>query len=494
MADEGHVDGVAGATAGSRRPGGQDDAPRGRGAPDDSPVDQQEAAEHFGYHQELKRTLRFRDLLIYGMVFMVPIAPMGIYGFVAQSSSGMVPTVYLIGIVAMFFTALSYRHMSREFTIAGSVYSYVQRGFNPHIGFLCGWMILADYLLVPALLYRFSATWLRAITPGVPLWVYVVGFILIITVVNVRGISLAAEANFVLLAVELIALALFVVVGLWYVFGRHGGAGGFSLKPFYQSGQMNLSFLATATSLAVLSFLGFDAISTLAEETVHPQRTVGNATVAALFLLGGLFILQTYVASLIHPNYATLDPELGFFDLARQAGGAFLYYTVLIVSIIASGIANALAAQLAVARVLYSISRDGLLPASGLLKKIHPRYRTPANATLFVAVLSVVVALSLGLEQISRFVNFGALTAFMVLHVAVIVHFFVRRRRRDLRGVVLYLVFPIVGLAIIAYVWSGFDRATFVFGFGWLAVGIVLGAWRSKGYRRVPPALELSEG
>jgi amino acid transporter len=459
----------------------------------DPSVDEQEAAEHYGYHQELKRALRFRDLLIYGMVFMVPIAPMGIYGFVAQSSSGMAPAVYLIGIVAMFFTALSYRHMSREFTISGSVYSYVQRGFNPHIGFLCGWMILADYLLVPALLYRFSATWLQAITPGVPLWIYVVGFILIITVINVRGISLAAEANFLLLAVELIALALFVAVGLYYVFGRGGGAGGFSAKPFYQPGQMNLAFLANATSLAVLSFLGFDAISTLAEETVHPQRTVGNATVAALFLLGGLFILQTYVASLVHPDYKTLDPELGFFDLSRQAGGAWLYYTVLIVSIIASGIANALAAQLAVSRVLYSISRDGLLPASGLLKKIHPRYRTPANATLFVAVLSVAIALLVGLEQITRFVNFGALTAFMVLHVTVVVHFFVRKRRRDARGVLLYLVFPIVGLAIIAFVWSGFDRATFIFGFSWLLVGVVLGAWRSNWYRRVPAALQIPE-
>jgi amino acid transporter len=291
----------------------------------------------------------------------------------------------------------------------------------------------------------------------------------------------------------LLTLAVFVVVGAWYVFGRGGGAGGFSLAPFYQSGQMNLSFLATATSLAVLSFLGFDAISTLAEETVHPHRTVGNATVASLFVLGGLFVLQTYVAALVHPDYKSLDPELGFFNLARQAGGAFLYYATLIVSVIAAGIANAMAAQLAVSRVLYSISRDGLLPASSFLGHIHTRFRTPANATMFVAVLSVIVALSLGLEQITRLVNFGALTAFMTLHVAVVVHFFVRQRRRDFRGTMLYLISPLLGLGIIAYVWSGFDHTTFIFGFSWLVIGIILGAVRSGGYRRVPPALELSD-
>lgn len=452
-----------------------------------------ESVEHFGYNQELVRTLTFRNLLIYGMVFMVPIAPMGIYGFVSSESFGMVPTVYLIGIFAMFFTALSYRHMSREFSVAGSVYAYVQRGWNPHIGFICGWLILADYLLVPALLYRFSATWLQGIAPAVPLFAYVLVFIVVITFINVRGIRLAAEANFILLAIELIALALFIGIGLWYVLGRGGGAGGLAIKPFYQSGHMNLSFLATATSLAVLSFLGFDAISTLAEETVHPQRTVGNATVAALFVLGGIFVLQTYVAALIHPDYKTLDPVLGFFNLSREAGGAFLYYTTLIVSIISAGIANALVAQTAVARVLYSISRDGLLPASSVLAKVHPRYRTPANATLLVAVLSIVIALSVPLEQITRFVNFGALTAFMVLHAAVIVHFFIRGHHRDARGVVLYLVLPLIGLGVIAYVWSGFDRATFIFGFSWLLVGILLGAVRSKGYRQVPAALQMPE-
>lgn len=446
--------------------------------------------EGSGYRQELRRALGFRDLLVYGMVFMVPIAPMGIYGFVAGEAFGMVPLVYLVGIIAMTFTALSYRQLSRVFTYAGSVYSYVQRGFNPHVGFVAGWMILADYLLVPALLYAFSATWLHAAVPQVPFFIYVIVFIAIVTFINVRGVTIAAKANFVLLAIEIVALLIFLGFAIDFVFIRGGGTGGFSLKPLYQPEHVGAGFIATATSIAVLSFLGFDAISTLAEETERPERTVGNATVVALILLGSIFMVQTYAAGLVQPNYQNLDPALAFFQVGRQAGGPFLYYLLLFVNVIAAGIANTLVAQLAISRILYSISRDELLPFSGFLSRIHPTYRTPANATLVVAVISIALALIVPLETITKFVNFGALTAFMALNLTVFVYFFLKQRRRGLKGVFTYLILPLLGFLIIAYVWHGFDTLTFAFGFGWMAVGIILGAVKSRGYREVPAALK----
>lgn len=443
-----------------------------------------------GYRQELRRALRFRDLLVYGMVFMVPIAPMGIYGFVSKESFGMVPFVYFVGIIAMTFTALSYRQMSREFPIAGSVYSYVQRGFNPHVGFIAGWMILADYLLVPSLLYAFSATWLHAAIPEAPFAVYVILFIAFITFINIRGVTLAAKANFFLLGIELLALLVFLGFTVKYVFIDGGGAGGFSLKPLYQPQHVGTGFIATATSIAVLSFLGFDAISTLAEETRRPERTIGNATVAALIILGLIFMVQTYAAGLVHPDYKNLNPALAFFQVGRKAGGPFLYYFLIFINVIAAGIANALVAQLAISRIIYSMSRDKLLPFSGFLARIHPRYRTPANATLLVAALSIAIALILPLETITKFVNFGALTAFMLLNLSVFVYFFLKRGRRGAKGFFTYLVLPIVGFGIIGYVWHGFDTLTFAFGFGWMILGIILGAIKSRGYREVPEALK----
>jgi amino acid transporter len=447
--------------------------------------------EEFGYHQELNRALRFRHLLAYGMVFMVPIAPMGIYGFVVGPGLGMVPLIYIVGIVAMTFTALSYRWMSQEFPITGSVYSYVQRGLNAHIGFLAGWMIMADYLLAPALLYGFTGLWLNALVPSVPIWVFIILFVAVNTFVTARGITVTAETNFVLLAIELVALAIFLVVGLKYVLVDGGGTGHLSFDPIYQSDKVNLSFIAAAASIAVLSFLGFDGISTLAEETHRPERTVGNATVAALIILGLIFVTQTYLATLINPNYKTLDPELAFFQIARDAGGAFLYYLLLVVNVIAVGIANALAAQVAISRILYSVSRDDMLPASRFLSRIHPRYRTPFNATLFVGVVTLAVALIFAVDTITKFVNFGALTAFMALNISVFIYFFIRRGRRgSLPDFLKYLLFPLLGFAIIAYVWSGFDRNTFIFGFSWLAAGIIIGAIKTKGFREKPAVIE----
>src|SRR5215217_1972933 len=414
--------------------------------------------EEFGYHQELNRALRFRHLLAYGMVFMVPIAPMGIYGFVVGPGLGMVPFIYIVGIIAMTFTALSYRWMSQEFPITGSVYSYVQRGLNAHVGFLAGWMIMADYLLAPALLYGFTGLWLNALVPAIPIWVF---------------------------------LVIFLVINLKYVLVDGGGTGGLSFDPIFQPDKVNLSFVAAAASIAVLSFLGFDGISTLAEETHRPERTVGNATVAALIILGLIFVTETYVAALVHPNYKNLDPELAFFQIARDAGGAFLYYLLLVVNVIAVGIANALAAQVAISRVLYSVSRDDMLPASRFLSRIHPRYRTPFNATVFVGVVTLAVALIFAVDTITKFVNFGALTAFMALNISVFVYFFIRRgRRRSLPDFLKYLIFPLLGFAIIAYVWSRFDRNTLIFTISWLAAGIIIGAIKTKGFREKPSVIE----
>ena len=442
------------------------------------------------YKQELSRVLTFKDLLVYGMVFMVPIAPMGVYGFVSNASFGMVPLVYLVGIIAMAFTALSYSQMSKEFPVAGSVYSYVQRGLNPHIGFLTGWLILIDYILVPALLYSFAGLWLNSSLPAVPIFLWVVIFVLFNTVINSRGVNLAARTNFILLGIVIVALLIFIGFAVKFVFIDGLGTGGLSLAPLFQAERLDIGFVATAASIAVLSFLGFDGISTLSEETKNPRQTVGRATLAALIILGLIFMIQTYMAALVHPNYAGLDPDMGFFDIAREAGGDFLYYMLIIVNILAVGVANALAAQSAISRILYSMSRDKLLPASSFLAKIHPKYKTPFNATIFVGILSVVVALTLSIETIIKFVNFGALTAFMILNVAVFVHFYIRKKQRGVAGFFKYLLSPLLGFSIIGFVWSGFDASTLIVGFSWLFIGVIVGAVKSKGYKQVPAVLE----
>src|ERR1700761_2677010 len=279
--------------------------------------------EQFGYKQELKRALTTRDLIAYGMIFMVPIAPFSVFGFVWHDAKGMVSLAYLLGLVGMFFTAMSYASMSRAFPVAGSVYSYVGRGLHATAGFFSGWLILLDYILVPALLYIFSDVALRPLLPQVPGWMWLVGFVGFNAIVNLVGIQLTARVNRYMLLLELATLALFVIAGL---IALHDGVGakGLTLKPVYDPTAFSLSTIAGATSIAVLSFLGFDGISTLAEESTGDQHTVGRATLLSLLLVGTLFIVQTWIATDLAYGMRFSSPETAFYEVAQRAGGSWL--------------------------------------------------------------------------------------------------------------------------------------------------------------------------
>ncbi len=444
----------------------------------------------FGYKQELKRSLGIKELTIYGMVFMAPLAPMQVYGMVAQESYGMSALVYIVGVLAMLFTAFSYSHMSKEFPIAGSVYSYIQRAVNPHIGFLAGWIILSDYILIPALLYSMTGVWMTGIFPSVPSQFWALLFIAINTFINIRGITVAAKTNLVMFWMQIITIAVLLVIGLKFVFVDGHGVGGFTLEPFFQPEHFSLSLVATATTIAVLGFLGFDGISTLAEEAHNPRRTVGKATVLSIVFIGFFFIAQAYTAHLIHPNYADLDPEMGFFHIAREAGGSVFYVILILINVVAIGGAVNLNCQSAASRVLYSMSRDNLLPFANTFKKVHPVYQTPVSATFLSAGICVVTVLTLPIETVLKFVNFGAVTSFMLLNLSVCYYFFIKKKRRGGKAFLSYLVMPLIGFFIVGYVWSGFDATTFIAGVSWLIVGIIVGAVKSKGYKEIPPALK----
>jgi amino acid transporter len=425
--------------------------------------------EQFGYKEELKRTLSTSDLVIFGMIFMVPIAPYSIFGFVWNDAKGMVPLAYLVGLVGMFFTAMSYAAMSRAFPLAGSVYSYAQRGLHEIAGFFSGWLILLDYILVPALLYIVSAVALRPMFPNAPEWAWLLGFISFNAVVNLIGIQLTARVNLYLLAGQLVTLALFVVLGLTALYGGRG-AGGLTLKPVYDPRAFSMATVAGATSIAVLSFLGFDGISTLSEESGGGRNSVGRATLLALLLVGTLFIVQTWIATDLAQGMRFASPETAFYEISELAGGVWLRRITIGAVVIASGIANAMVAQAAVSRVLFAMARDGKLPA--VLARIHPRFKTPYVSTLLVAFVSLIVgvAFSARLDNLSRIVNFGALTGFLLLHLSVINHYFIRQRSGDwLR----HLLFPLAGLTVIAYVLMQMDRSAKIMGVCWIACGIV---------------------
>jgi amino acid transporter len=433
--------------------------------------------EQYGYRQELHRSLSYRDLLIYGLVFMVPIAPFGIFGGVYQGSGGMVALAYVIGMVAMMFTALSYAQMSRAFPMAGSVYTYAGRGIAGPVGFLSGWMILLDYVLVPALLYLIAAIAMNSLVSSIPVWLWLIGFVVLNTIVNYLGIEMTAKVNRIMLAAELVVLALFIVIGVVALI--QGKGRGFEWDPLFNNDTFTWSLVFGSVSIAVLSFLGFDGISMLAEENRDQARAIGRAMVAALLLAGVLFIVQTYVASLLVEDPDRLiskgDPGgTSFYDAAEVAGGVWLSKLTALATAIAWGFANSLVAQAATSRLLYAMARDRQLPS--FLAKVHPRKGVPVNATLLVAAVSLVLGLYMearddGITLLSTLVNFGALTAFLVLHVSVVWHYVVRNGSRAWWS---HVIAPAIGFAILAFVVVNAKVAAQELAFVWFGIGVVV--------------------
>lgn len=445
--------------------------------------------ESFGYEQELNRSVSTVDLLVYGLVFMVPIAPWAIFGTVYNSAAGMVPLVYVIGLVAMVFTALAYAQMAKSFPLAGSVFSYVGRGIHPGLGFFAGWAILLDYLLVPTLLYVFAAESMVGLFPGTPRWLWAIVFVVVNTIINLAGIGSLKIANRVFLAIELVFVVIFVVIAVRAINGDSLPNVGWSTLPLWDSNAVTAPLIASALSIAVLSFLGFDGISTLAEESTGRKNPAGRAMIIALFVVAFLFVVQTWLASLLAGGRASFsDDEAGnaFFTLVQAASNTGWMNAFFAVNVMAVGFANAMAAQAATSRLLYSMSRDGQLPK--FLSKISSR-KVPISAILVVSGLSVVLVLffvgQIGL--ISSLVNFGALFGFCLLHVSVVWYYVVRQKSKNY---LLHLVVPTLGFLIIGYVLFNADALAKIGGLAWLVIGAVIfgiNVFRGKG---VPELVE----
>lgn len=425
--------------------------------------------EEYGYKQELKRALSFWDLLIYGLIFMIPIAPFGVYGYVADASKGMVALAYLIGMTGIIFTALSYGRMAEAFPVAGSVYAYAQRGIHQYVGFLSGWSIMLDYILIPSLCYVVSANALASVVPGIPAWVWIVLFIVSNTYVNIRGVEFTAKANKITLVLLFSVLVFFLIAGTAALLTGEAGSG-FTIKPMFDAEHFNINLVMGAVSIAVLSFLGFDAISTLAEEVKGGGKVVGRASVVALLTVGSLFIVQTWIASDLGRGAVFDNLDTVFYEIAGIAGGAWFQTVAIFATVFSWGVSAALAGQTAISRILFSMGRDRNLPA--VLGKIHPTFKTPYISTIVVAIVSLIV--SLGFQDmmpiLTNLVNFGALTGFFVVHLCVINHYVIRNKSKRY---IAHLLLPLMGITVIGYVIKSMDPLAIKVGFAWLTAGLI---------------------
>ncbi|MGW4570353.1 APC family permease [Streptomyces tendae] len=445
-----------------------------------------------GEHQ-LRRSLGFRDLVVYGLLFIAPMAPVGVFGTLDAKSHGAVALVYVVATVAMAFTAFSYAQMVRVVPQAGSVFAYARAGLGNGAGFVAGWMAMLDYVLIPAVAYLFSGIAMEALVPEVSRWVWTAIAVVVTTLLNLWGVRTAARVGFLVLAMEIVVLLVFVATAI--VVLAQDGAERDWLSPLSGDGTQGafaLSAVVGAVSVAVLSYLGFDAIATFAEEVTGGSAKVARALLFCLALAGVLFVAQTYLVALLEPvSSAQLaaEPERqgsAFYDAVDASVGTWLHDLVAVSKAIGAAFA-ALAGQAAAGRLLFAMGRDRRLP--GVLSRTDagvPRVALLVSAVITMAAAVWAARRDDGLDHLVSVVDVGALTAFTLLHASV-VGWFVVRRGGETVSWWRHLVVPVLGAAITIAVIVEASGTAQVVGAIWLAVGLVVLAVQWRGRREADP-------
>ncbi len=454
---------------------------------------------------QLRRVLTTRDLVAFGVMMMFPLAPIAVYAAVSGATAGHMAGAYVVAMVAMLFTALSYGAMAGAFPKAGSTYTFTRNGLNQYVGLLAGWAIMLDYLLFPALNFIIIAAFAQQLAGtvgafgGWDYWVWVVAAIVVATVFNLVEVRWLSRVAAILLFVCLIVIAWFVVASIGTLNGGAGEGTLLSTKPFFGDG-LTFDALLAGTAIACFSYLGFDAVSTLAEETRNPGRSVSLAMVIALLAVTALFIVQAYFAQLVHPDWAGLPTDGSAFSVIFSEAGGNTLSTVLSYAVIAAALANAIDSIGGASRLLYGMGRDGVIP-KGVFGYLHPTSATPVINVFIIAGLAI-VACTRDLNTILAMINFGALFAFTLVNLAVIGHFVIRERRRSPGDLLRYLVSPLIGAVVILWLWTQLTSIGWLFNrvwpedpallipFGWLALGIVYVFWKSRLFSRPLPELK----
>ncbi len=433
--------------------------------------------------QGFKPVLSLWALVLFGLAFVGPTAPYTFFGVGSVKSQGHFALVYLIAMLAVSFTAVSYGRMAAAFPEAGSTYAYASRAIHPVAGYLAGWVMILDYLLMPMLCVIIAAVTSNKLVPAIPYVVWVLLTAATITGINLCGIEMTSRATIVFNAVLSISIVWFIAAAVRALLGGIGQGTLVSLKPFYNPSDFSLAAIMSATPIAVLSFLGFDGISTLAEDAKDPQRNVGRATVLVCFLAGTIFILQTYLGQLVWPDYRSFHPiETAFSDVGRLIGGTGLFFLIAFL-VVAQAWASGITSQASASRLLFGMARDGRLPRR-LFGYVHPVLRTPIYSILLMGGIACVGALLVDLDRGAELVNFGACLGFMAVNLSVLGHYFVRLRQRSGARVWANVACPVLGFAICFYIWLSISPLAMRVGALWTAVGITYLAVQTRGFRQ----------
>ncbi len=436
----------------------------------------------------LKRALTLWDLILYGVIIIQPVAPMSVFGVLSNRGHGHVVTTVLIALVAMLFTAISYGRMARAYPSAGSAFTYVGQEINPALGYVTGWSMVMDYMLNPMICIIWCSKAAMNFASAVPYRFWIVFFFALFTVLNLRGIKTSARISAGLAVGMGVVVAIFFVTAAHYIFGQPHDAAVLT-RPFYDPTMWNTKAVLGGTSIAVLTYIGFDGISTLSEEAENPRRNILLATVLTCVVIAVLSAMQVYAAQLIWPASQPFpDVDTAFVHVAARAWRPM--FAILGFTLLVANFGSGLTSQIGAARLLYGMGRSKALPQS-FFGAVDPKRHIPRNNVLFVGGLALAGAFLLpivageyqggptGYDLGANLLNFGALIAFMGVNAAAFVRYFVRAEQKKL----INFFPPLLGFLICFVLWWNLNPKAKIFGAIWMATGIAVGAWKTRGFR-----------
>ncbi len=430
-----------------------------------------------------KPVLSLWALVFFGLAFVGPTAPYTFFGVGSLESQGHFALVYVIAMLAVSFTAVSYGRMATAFPEAGSTYAYASRAIHPVAGYLAGWIMLLDYLLMPMLCVIIAAVTSNKLVPSIPYIVWALSTAVAITGINLCGIEMTLTATVIFNAVLGISILWFVVAAVRALLAGTGQGTLCSIKPFYNAPEFSVRAIMSATPIAVVSFLGFDGVSTLAEDAINPKKNVARATVLVCIVAGALFILETYLGQLIWPDYHQFHPiETAFSDIGRLIGGPSLFFLIASL-VVAQAWAGGITSQVSASRLMFGMARDGRLPHR-LFGYVHPDSRVPVYSIVLMGLIACIGALLFDMDRSGELVNLGACLGFMTVNLSVLAHYFIRRGERRGGHFWANLVCPVLGFVICLYIMLSTSRLIMELGGLWSLAGFAYLAIQTGGFRR----------
>lgn len=440
---------------------------------------------------ELKRSLKLWSIVFLGIGYMTPMVVFDTFGIVAEKTNGHVPTAYILALVAMLFTAMSYGKMVKVYPVAGSAYTYTQKTINSNLGFLVGWSSLLDYLFLPMINAVLTKIYLSALFPSVPSWLFIIGFVGVVTFINLFSVNVTANFNNLLVTFQMLVIIIFVILVITGLNHGEGTGRVLSIQPFFHS-DIQLTSLISGATILCFSFLGFDAVTTLAEETANPTATIPRAIFLTALVGGILFIGASYFTQSYFPDISRFsDVEATSPEIALYVGGK-LFQAFFLAGTVTGTLASGLSSHASVSRLLYVMGRDNVLPRR-FFGYIHPRWNTPFLNVLFVGAISL-SAIFFNLLTATSLINFGALIAFTFVNVCVIVHYVIRKKQhKTILGFINYLLLPGIGGGTVVVLWINLSTDSLILGIIWAGIGLVYLTYLTKLFTCRPPQFQFEE-